>query len=94
MATRNCATFFSPASNSLLECLVFGEAAAIPDYFYSAAAVIESDRYRWIMQDLDRVEMELKAKSLTFSRRLNLDFSQAITCIDSIRPMATRPARR
>jgi len=35
-------------------------AASIPDYFYEAASVIESDRYRWVMQDLDRIESELQ----------------------------------
>jgi lipopolysaccharide/colanic/teichoic acid biosynthesis glycosyltransferase len=36
--------------------------ASIPDYFYEAASVIESDRYRWVMQDLDRIEVELQEK--------------------------------
>ncbi len=59
------------------------EAAAIPDYFYSAAAVIESDRYRWIMQDLDRVEAELNAKSRTLSRRVNLALKRLIDIVGS-----------
>jgi len=32
------------------------------EYFYTTAAVIESDRYRWFMQDLDRVDAQLRHK--------------------------------
>jgi lipopolysaccharide/colanic/teichoic acid biosynthesis glycosyltransferase len=32
------------------------------EYFSSTATVIESDRYRWFMQDLDRVEAQLRHK--------------------------------
>jgi exopolysaccharide production protein ExoY len=31
----------------------------VPEYFYSAATVIENERYRWFMQDLDRISAEL-----------------------------------
>jgi exopolysaccharide production protein ExoY len=59
------------------------QVAAIPDYFYSAAAVIESERYRWVMQDLDRVESELKAKSRTVSRRINLALKRLVDILGS-----------
>src|SRR5690349_6922681 len=37
-------------------------ANSVPDYFYSAASVIEGDRYRWCMEDLDPIEAEVNAR--------------------------------
>jgi exopolysaccharide production protein ExoY len=48
------------------------DTASLPDYFYSAASVIESERYRWVMQDLDRVEAELMERFARPSIRFQL----------------------
>jgi len=45
-------------------------ATSVPDYFYSAASVIESDRYRWVMRDLDHVEAQYRVWSLVRSLKL------------------------
>ena len=36
--------------------------SSLPDYFYSAASIIESGRNRWFMEDLDRIEADLHKK--------------------------------
>src|SRR5581483_5330784 len=47
-------------------------ASSIPDYFYSAASVTQSERYSWLMEDLGRVEAELKQKQATLAFRFQL----------------------
>jgi hypothetical protein len=39
--------------------------ASVPDSFYSAASITESERYRWVLQELGRVEAELIKKFST-----------------------------
>jgi exopolysaccharide production protein ExoY len=54
------------------------------EYFYSAASVIQSDRYRWFMQDLDRVETELKYKfEHSTSVRVQLAIKRGIDIVGS-----------
>jgi lipopolysaccharide/colanic/teichoic acid biosynthesis glycosyltransferase len=54
------------------------------EYFYSAASVIESDRYRWFMQDLDRVEAQLKYKfENNLSIRVQLAIKRGIDIVGS-----------
>ena len=63
-----------------------GEAAPSSgsEYFYSAASVIESDRYRWFMQDLDRVEAQLKYKfEHNLSIRIQLAIKRGIDIVGS-----------
>ena len=59
-------------------------AGSIPDYFYSAASVIQNDRYRWFMEDLDRVDAELREKRATSaSLRLQLAIKRSIDAVGS-----------
>jgi lipopolysaccharide/colanic/teichoic acid biosynthesis glycosyltransferase len=48
------------------------DTASLQDYFYSSASVVESERYRWVMQDLDRVEAELVERFARPSVRFQL----------------------
>jgi exopolysaccharide production protein ExoY len=58
-------------------------AGSVPDYFYSAASVIESDRYRWVMQDLDRFENEIKERFQRPSIRIQLALKRLIDIVGS-----------
>src|SRR5438270_10032343 len=57
--------------------------SSIPDYFYSAASVIENDRYRWFMEDMDRIEAELKARHATFEYHLQAALKRVIDAVGS-----------
>jgi exopolysaccharide production protein ExoY len=58
-------------------------AGSVPDYFYSAASVIESDRYRWVMQDLDRFEKEIKERFQRPFIRIQLALKRLIDIVGS-----------
>ena len=58
-----------------------GSFTSLPDYFYSAASIIESGRHRWFMEDLDRIEAELHNKIA--AQRLNYAIKRAIDIIGS-----------
>ena len=47
-------------------------AASIPEYFYSAATVIQNEHYRWFVEDLDRIAAELKQKHASLGFRVHL----------------------
>lgn len=58
--------------------------SALPDYLYSAVSVIESDRYRWFMEDLDRIDTELKQKRDTsLNLRIQLSIKRLIDIVGS-----------
>jgi exopolysaccharide production protein ExoY len=60
------------------------EAASLPDYFYSAASVIQNDRYRWFMEDLDRIDAELRQRRATsLNYRLQLAIKRLIDIVGS-----------
>jgi exopolysaccharide production protein ExoY len=59
------------------------DTASVPDYFYSAASVIESDRYRWVMNDLDRVEAELNERFQRPSVRAHLVMKRMLDVVGS-----------
>jgi len=59
-------------------------ASSVPDHFYSAAAVIESDRYRWVMHDLDRVEAELRERFAQPSIRVQLAIKRLVDIVGSL----------
>ena len=53
-------------------------ATSVPDYFYSAASVIESDRYGWVMRDLDHVEAQIKERFARPSIRVQLALKRLV----------------
>ena len=71
---------FEPAKSSAVS---EADTASLPDYFYSAAAVIESERYRWVMQDLDRVEAELIERFERPSIRFHLFLKRLMDIVGS-----------
>lgn len=60
------------------------EVASVSEHFYAAATVIESDRYRWVMQDLDRVEAEVRARFERTSIRLQLALKRLFDIVGSL----------
>jgi len=54
---------------------------ALPDYFYSAAAVIESGRHHWFAEDIDRIDAELRQKLVT--QRLQYAIKRLIDIVGS-----------
>jgi len=56
---------------------------SVPDYFYSAASVIESDRYRWVMRDLDHVEAQLKERFARPAIRIQLAVKRLVDIVGS-----------
>jgi len=59
------------------------EVASVSEHFYAAASVIESDRYRWVMQDLDRVEAEVRERFERPSIRLQLALKRLFDIVGS-----------
>jgi lipopolysaccharide/colanic/teichoic acid biosynthesis glycosyltransferase len=57
--------------------------ASLPDHFYSAAAVIEGDRYRWCMEDLDPIEAEVNARFERLSIRVQLVVKRLMDAVGS-----------
>jgi len=59
------------------------EVVSVSDHFYAAASVIESDRYRWVMQDLDRVEGDVQTRFSRPALRVQLALKRLIDIVGS-----------
>jgi exopolysaccharide production protein ExoY len=59
------------------------DTSSVPDYFYSAASVIESDRYSWVMNDLERVSVEVNERFCRLSIRVQLAVKRMIDIVGS-----------
>jgi len=59
------------------------EVASVSEHFSAAASVIESDRYRWVMRDLDRVEAEVRTRFAQPSIQLQLALKRLFDIVGS-----------